>query len=232
MRHTRKMKVSVTFAILIVLFLARSGDLKEQEPCKGDDCKCELGFWGHPCKKCECGDKATTCDYTSGKCHCSTKGMIGDKCDMCDEKNRYKGDAVKDNCFYDVDESIKYYFKFVKPSHANITKLNLKFAPENKNEDMVFKVTCIEHCNEFTIKMIAKEKGTDKIIIENDKVKKNSTLEKLLSHKDYKFGTEKEKKMSEIVANIHDFKTPIVLEVILIPETKLKEKILITLNES
>lgn len=47
----------------------------------GDNCeKCQEGYYGDArnggsCQPCDCGDKATSCDATTGQCHCYSKGL-------------------------------------------------------------------------------------------------------------------------------------------------------------
>ena len=49
--------------------------------------------------ECDCHRQAKTCQNRTGKCYCTTKGIVGDKCDKCDRANQYYGDPVKDSCF-------------------------------------------------------------------------------------------------------------------------------------
>ena len=49
--------------------------------------------------ECDCNKQAKTCHNRTGRCYCTTKGIIGDKCDKCDRGNQYYGDPVKDSCF-------------------------------------------------------------------------------------------------------------------------------------
>jgi hypothetical protein len=217
------------FVVFCVIFLA----VETAEVPKNESKTCEPGLYGNPCKKCECGDRATACDYTSGKCFCNSKGTTGDKCDQCDEKKRYKGDALKDGCFFDIDESIKYNFKFVNPQNANFTRVNFKLAPEDKTENIHLKIACIEHCSDFEVKMIARENGkAEKTIVEHQKLNNKTAFEKVFLAKDYKFGMEKEKPQTTFHIHMFHFKTPIVFEITAVPESKLKEKISMTLNES
>ena len=53
---------------------------------------------------CECNDQATLCNPDSGKCYCTTKGLAGDRCDKCDNTNRYHGDPTnKGFCYCNVE---------------------------------------------------------------------------------------------------------------------------------
>ncbi|KAG5670601.1 hypothetical protein PVAND_000851 [Polypedilum vanderplanki] len=222
-----KTELSV-FVLVVVLFLAiDTADFADSPK------SCEPGFWGTPCKKCECGDKASACDFNTGKCYCNTKGLIGEKCDQCDEKKRYKGDAIKDTCYHMFDEGINYNFRLTGPANTNITKINFKFAPENKEENIHLKVSCIDHCNEFTLKLTGKEVGRPtKLIVDNKKMKDKEVYEKILLSKDFKFGIENDKPMTEFFIYLTNFKTPIIFEINAVIESKSKEKIAMTMSES
>ena len=62
------------------------------------------GYFGSPvnggtCQACECNGQAEECHHKSGRCHCTTKGIIGEKCQKCDTVNHYFGDPVKGSCY-------------------------------------------------------------------------------------------------------------------------------------
>ncbi len=88
--------------------LSPGGDVCGQ-PCQhhteGEHCqRCAEGFYGDAvnggsCQGCKCNGNAARCDHRSGRCHCTTKGIVGDHCEKCDKVNHYYGDPVKDSCF-------------------------------------------------------------------------------------------------------------------------------------
>ena len=223
------MKIKIFFALFLIIFASiEEGDFAEipkPENCEGKDCEkkvkeCQSGFWGEPCKKCECGDRADSCDYATGNCFCNSKGVIGDKCDKCDEKKLYKGDPSTGNCYYDLDSSI-YVFKLTSPANKHLTKINFKFSPEDPKDDINFSINCSENCHQFELCMIAKEHGKeDKVVINKEKIEGNKVFEKILSHKDFKFGVEKEKPLTEFFIHVRSFKAPTVFNVNVIPESK------------
>ncbi|OQR67015.1 laminin subunit beta-2-like, partial [Tropilaelaps mercedesae] len=62
----------------------------------GDHCnQCARGFWGDPwsCRKCECNDRAETCDPKTGKCLECRENTSGLHCELCVEG--YFGDPQR-----------------------------------------------------------------------------------------------------------------------------------------
>ncbi|KAF4528316.1 hypothetical protein B566_EDAN016846 [Ephemera danica] len=87
-----------------------NGSKQCSQPCnnltQGAHCnKCIPGYYGNPanggrCVSCDCNNKATQCNPATGKCFCTTKGMVGDRCERCDEMRRYFSDLThKGSCF-------------------------------------------------------------------------------------------------------------------------------------
>ena len=65
---------------------------------------------------CQCNGQAKECNHKTGRCHCTTKGIIGEKCDRCDIVNHYYGDPVKNSCYckflqnlIDLSFQIRYF---------------------------------------------------------------------------------------------------------------------------
>ena len=49
---------------------------------------------------CECNGQAETCHPETGRCFCTTKGIVGEHCDRCDTQNNYLGDPTNGgSCF-------------------------------------------------------------------------------------------------------------------------------------
>lgn len=221
-----KMKAKNFFVIcLIILASIEEGDFLETEDCEGKECndkkvkQCEPGFWGEPCKKCECDGRADTCDYATGKCFCNSKGVIGDKCDKCDEKKLYKGDPIAGNCYYELD-ALNYVFKLESVANKNVKNIHFKFSPEDPKDNIKFTINCSENCDLYEIKMSVKETGKyEKVIVERQTIEGKNLFEKVLSHKDFRFGLEKDIPFSEFFISVAGFKTPIVFNVKVIPES-------------
>lgn len=65
---------------------------------------CIKGYWGNPvnggkCTLCSCNNQADDCHRETGKCYCSTKGIIGDQCEKCDTTNHYHPDPNNKSCY-------------------------------------------------------------------------------------------------------------------------------------
>ena len=145
------------------------------QPCgdhtEGDHCeKCSSMYFGDAvnggtCEPCKCNGNAAQCDHRSGRCHCTTKGIIGDHCEKCDKVNHYDGDPVKDSCFcknilflfnifirfnlllfyFFTDElAIDYQFTFnlSKVDDRHFTAINFKNTPSKMDVDVDFQITC------------------------------------------------------------------------------------------
>ncbi|CAG4967185.1 unnamed protein product [Parnassius apollo] len=80
------------------------------QPCSGravgEHCDtCAPAHWGNPlnggvCQPCECNAQAVSCAADTGRCHCSTKGLAGDRCDKCDNTNHYHADLYNKGACY------------------------------------------------------------------------------------------------------------------------------------
>ncbi|XP_010776870.1 attractin-like [Notothenia coriiceps] len=65
---------------------------------------CISGFYGDPtnggnCQPCKCNGHASMCNPNNGKCFCTTKGIKGDRCHLCEVENRYQGNPLKGTCY-------------------------------------------------------------------------------------------------------------------------------------
>lgn len=72
---------------------------------------------------CSCNNQGTQCTSETGKCFCTTKGIIGDHCERCDVSGLYHGDPTnKGSCFCELTDGsfILYFSSFIiiKISHC------------------------------------------------------------------------------------------------------------------
>uniref|UniRef100_A0A673JY38 Attractin-like protein 1 n=1 Tax=Sinocyclocheilus rhinocerous TaxID=307959 RepID=A0A673JY38_9TELE len=118
------------------------------EQCKnlttGPQCQiCLPGYYGDPtnggkCQACRCNNHANMCHSSSGKCYCSTKGVKGDQCQLCDSENRYLGNPLRGTCYYNLLIDYQFTFSLLQEDDQHYTAINFMATPEetNKNLDM------------------------------------------------------------------------------------------------
>uniref|UniRef100_A0AAY4BHW9 Attractin n=1 Tax=Denticeps clupeoides TaxID=299321 RepID=A0AAY4BHW9_9TELE len=120
-----------------------NGSLCEQ--CRnltsGPRCQtCMAGYYGDPtnggrCQACKCNSHASTCHVNSGKCYCTTKGVKGDHCQLCDSENRYLGNPLRGTCYYNLLIDYQFTFSLVQDDDHHYTAIHFMATPE-QNLDM------------------------------------------------------------------------------------------------
>ncbi|XP_071746862.1 LOW QUALITY PROTEIN: attractin-like protein 1 [Lepeophtheirus salmonis] len=114
----------------------------------GEHCqKCTKGYFGNPvnggkCRPCKCNEQAEECDHRTGKCLCSTKGIIGDQCEKCDKVNHYLGNPVSGSCFYNLTIDYQFTFNLSKPEDHHYRAINFKNIPTKADTDVEFSIEC------------------------------------------------------------------------------------------
>ncbi|XP_049809603.1 attractin [Schistocerca nitens] len=123
------------------------------QPCanltRGPHCEqCVHGYYGNPvnggkCSPCECNDQGTECHPDTGKCFCTTKGIVGDHCERCDTQNHYLGDPTnKGSCFYELTIDYQFTFNLSKKDDRHYTQINFRNSPPKSDVDAEFSITC------------------------------------------------------------------------------------------
>ncbi|XP_038159063.1 attractin-like protein 1 isoform X1 [Cyprinodon tularosa] len=110
----------------------------------GTHCQtCMPGYYGDPtnggkCNACKCNSHANLCHVSSGKCFCTTKGVKGDQCQLCDSENRYLGNPLRGTCYYNLLIDYQFTFSLLQEDDRHYTAINFMATPEqaNKNLDM------------------------------------------------------------------------------------------------
>ncbi|XP_015239606.1 PREDICTED: attractin-like protein 1 isoform X2 [Cyprinodon variegatus] len=110
----------------------------------GTHCQtCMPGYYGDPtnggkCSACKCNSHANLCHVSSGKCFCTTKGVKGDQCQLCDSENRYLGNPLRGTCYYNLLIDYQFTFSLLQEDDRHYTAINFMATPEqaNKNLDM------------------------------------------------------------------------------------------------
>uniref|UniRef100_A0A3B5BCR4 Attractin-like protein 1 n=1 Tax=Stegastes partitus TaxID=144197 RepID=A0A3B5BCR4_9TELE len=110
----------------------------------GTHCQsCMAGYYGDPtnggkCNACQCNSHANVCHVNTGKCFCTTKGVKGDQCQLCDSENRYLGNPLRGTCYYNLLIDYQFTFSLLQEDDRYYTAINFMATPEqaNKNLDM------------------------------------------------------------------------------------------------
>ncbi|CAL8281783.1 unnamed protein product [Merluccius merluccius] len=110
----------------------------------GPNCQtCMPGYHGDPtnggkCQACKCNDHASVCQVRTGKCFCTTKGIKGEQCQLCDSENRYLGNPLRGTCYYNLLIDYQFTFSLIQEDDHHYTAINFMASPEqaNKNLDM------------------------------------------------------------------------------------------------
>ncbi|XP_033836080.1 attractin-like protein 1 [Periophthalmus magnuspinnatus] len=117
----------------------RCGNLTSGAHCE----TCVPGNYGDPtngghCQACRCNNHASVCHMSTGKCHCSTKGIKGDQCQLCDSENRYLGNPLRGTCYYNLLIDYQFTFSLLQEDDHHYTAINFMATPEQvgKNLDM------------------------------------------------------------------------------------------------
>ncbi|XP_039767662.1 attractin isoform X2 [Ornithorhynchus anatinus] len=108
----------------------------------GKHCEmCVSGFHGDPtnggtCQPCKCNGHASICNANTGKCFCTTKGIKGDECQLCEVENRYQGNPLKGTCYYTLLIDYQFTFSLSQEDDRYYTAINFVATPEEQNRDL------------------------------------------------------------------------------------------------
>ncbi|KAM4809130.1 attractin [Rhinophrynus dorsalis] len=108
----------------------------------GKNCDtCISGYYGDPtnggsCQPCSCNGHASMCNTNSGKCFCTTKGIKGDECQLCEVENRYQGNPLIGTCYYTLLIDYQFTFSLSQEDDRHYTAINFVATPEEQNRDL------------------------------------------------------------------------------------------------
>ncbi|MBZ3891410.1 Attractin [Sciurus carolinensis] len=108
----------------------------------GKHCEtCISGFYGDPtnggkCQPCKCNGHASLCNTNTGKCFCTTKGVKGDECQLCEVENRYQGNPLKATCYYTLLIGYQFTFSLSQEDDRYYTAINFVATPDEQNKDL------------------------------------------------------------------------------------------------
>ena len=160
----------------------------------GPQCEtCIDGFFGNAlnggnCSRCECANKAVTCDASTGACRCFTNGQIGFSCEECETTRGYVGDATGNGtCYYNLDENYIFTFNVVD---SYITAINFRNQPKSE-EDVLLSLSISKLCD---VRLAVVLNATDRIEEEQTaKVYTNvSSVEFTFRTVKYRFGPDRQ----------------------------------------
>ncbi|VDI59797.1 Hypothetical predicted protein, partial [Mytilus galloprovincialis] len=179
---------------------------------EGDNCEhCKEGFYGNPvnggiCKRCDCNEQADSCDRRTGVCNCRTRGVIGDKCDKCDESHKYFGDPKKGGtCFYHLVTDYQFTFNLSKKDDRFYTQINFMNIPQASDRDVDFKVNCSGE-SYLNISVRTRNNRVEKIY----EAYPCTYFRTKFEHGDFSFG---EKENTTFLVYVYGFHTPFWLQI-------------------
>ncbi|KAM9772814.1 attractin-like protein 1 [Syngnathus typhle] len=102
---------------------------------------CMVGYHGDPtnggkCQACKCNGHANMCQVLTGKCFCTTKGIKGDQCQLCDSENRYLGNPLRGTCYYNLLIDYHFTFSLIQEDDNHYTAINFMASPEQANKNL------------------------------------------------------------------------------------------------
>ncbi|CAB0010888.1 unnamed protein product [Nesidiocoris tenuis] len=189
------------------------------QPCanltQGEHCDtCMPGFYGSPvnggnCTPCECNNHGTQCQPDTGKCYCTTKGIIGEHCEKCDTANHYQGDPTNNgSCFYDLTIDYQFTFNLSKKDDRHYTQINFKNSPPKPDIDADFSITC---------SVMAKMNITMKSVNQPEKplfMNHNCSNFKARFYKnEYNFGAMDNVSLTTFYVYVYDFQPPLWIQI-------------------
>ncbi|XP_049862370.1 attractin-like [Schistocerca gregaria] len=187
------------------------------QPCgnftRGPHCEqCVSGYYGNPvnggkCIPCECNDQAAECHPDTGKCFCTTKGIVGDHCERCDPYNHYFGDPTnKGSCFYELTIDYQFMFNISGKNNHHYTQINFRNSPSNPAVDAEFRIACsVPSKLNITVKTAD---DVERPILTNH----NCTFNQhsyWFSKAEYKFGALGNVTLTTFYVYVYDFRTPL-----------------------
>ncbi|XP_061412599.1 attractin-like protein 1 isoform X1 [Lethenteron reissneri] len=142
-----------------------------QELTTGKHCEtCMFGYYGDAtnggkCQECFCNGHATNCNPLTGKCFCTTKGIRGDQCEVCETENRYLGNSLKGTCYYNLMVDYQFTFSLSLEEDSHYTAINFKANPdENRDMDMFINASKSFNLN-ITWSSRSSESGEEVVVV-------------------------------------------------------------------
>jgi len=207
------------------------------QPClhltEGNHCEtCTAGYFGNPvnggvCSPCQCSGHGTQCHPLTGRCFCTTKGVVGDHCERCDVANHYSSGLLTvtpgtsnmtflHTCYYDLQLDFQFTFNLSKKEDRHIRQINFRNVPLKPDLDLEFSVLCSSvaklNISVRSVRGSSLHKGLDdfdeeKFLLVNHTF---TTFKSRFLRSDYHFGTEEN---TTFYVYVYDFRSPIWIQV-------------------
>uniref|UniRef100_A0A0A9YMG1 Attractin n=1 Tax=Lygus hesperus TaxID=30085 RepID=A0A0A9YMG1_LYGHE len=173
-----------------------------------EQCPSNLWHFTH-CPTCECNNHGTQCQPDTGRCYCTTKGIVGEHCEKCDTANHYQGDPTNNgSCFYDLTIDYQFTFNLSKKDDRHYTQINFKNSPPKADIDADFSITC---------SVMAKMNITMKTVNQPEKqlfMNHNCSNFKTRFYKnDYNFGAVDNVTLTTFYVYVYDFQPPLWIQI-------------------
>ncbi|XP_023034074.1 attractin-like protein 1 isoform X2 [Drosophila willistoni] len=191
-----------------------------EQPCNnltvGAHCeKCRTGYWGNAinggeCQRCECNNQGDYCHPDTGKCYCSTKGIVGDHCEKCDSQNHYHGDPMRGSCYYELTIDYQFTFNLSKKEDRHFTQINFRNSPGKPEIDADFTITCsVPAKMDISVKRAG---SPEKLILVGVNC---STFRHRFPKTEYQFGhlPDDNSSLTTFYVFVHDFQPPIWIQI-------------------
>ncbi|XP_022664548.1 attractin-like isoform X3 [Varroa destructor] len=191
------------------------------QPCAnnthGPNCeRCQKGYYGSPinggaCQPCMCNGHGLDCHHETGKCNCTTKGLIGKHCEACDNTNQYWGNPVDGGtCFYKLSIDFQYTFNL---SHDDpFTAINFMNMPPRVGHDVEFQISCSTPALvNISISFGSPEPSGEPRggLLQVSPTRQCGSFKMPLSHEEFKFGT----RNATLYVHVFNLSTPAILQV-------------------
>uniref|UniRef100_A0A4W3JFN6 Attractin GBD domain-containing protein n=1 Tax=Callorhinchus milii TaxID=7868 RepID=A0A4W3JFN6_CALMI len=110
------------------------------------------GYYGDPtnggkCQPCKCNGHANACQAQTGKCFCTTKGIKGDQCQLCESDNRYLGNPLRGTCYYGLLIDYQFTFSLIQDDDRHYTAINFMATPEQTDKDLDLSINASNNFN-------------------------------------------------------------------------------------
>ncbi|GAB6024044.1 hypothetical protein CHUAL_008765 [Chamberlinius hualienensis] len=186
------------------------------QPCKdqtvGKHCdRCADGFFGNPvnggnCTPCECNNHGTHCNPVTGRCFCTTKGIVGNNCERCEESGSYTGNPLDGGtCYYKLQIDFQFTFNLSKLEDHYYTQINFFNTPPKADMDADFTINCsVDAFMNVTAKSASKPETA---VIFNQSCR---NFKYHFSHTEYELGTNEN---TTIYVYVYDFQTPMSIQI-------------------